>query len=89
MPPMGILTNGDFCLGLVYARLDLLIGFLPGLVSGTLKIRYSLCRAPTCSEMLILLLPDSDVGPPPSFSRSRSNGLAIFPSAFFGSVCST
>jgi len=40
----GILTNGDFCLAPVNVRLDPLIGFRPGLVSGTLKIRYSLCR---------------------------------------------
>jgi len=34
------LTGGDVCLGLVDAGLDLLAGFLPGLVEGTLQ----LCR---------------------------------------------
>src|ERR1700742_249678 len=36
----GTLTGGDVCLGLVDAGLDLLAGFLPGLVEGTLQ----LCR---------------------------------------------
>jgi len=35
-----------------------------------------------------LLLLDSDIGDPASLSRSRSIGLAIFPTAFLGSVCS-
>jgi len=30
----------------------------------------------------------SDAGAPAPFSRSRSTGLAIFPTAFLGSVCS-
>ena len=35
-----------------------------------------------------LLLPDSDIGDPAPFSRSRSIGLAIFPTGFLGSVSS-
>jgi hypothetical protein len=38
----GILTGRDICPGLVYARLDLLIRFVPGLVGGTLQILCSL-----------------------------------------------
>jgi len=40
----GILTGRDICPGLIYARLDLLIRFVPGLVGGTLQIRCSLLQ---------------------------------------------
>jgi hypothetical protein len=53
----GILTNGDFCLGLVYTRLYLLIGLLLGLVAELLRSANRLCRASTCSQMLICCSP--------------------------------
>jgi hypothetical protein len=40
----GIWTGYDVCPGLIYARLDLLIRFVPGLVGGTLQIRGSLLQ---------------------------------------------
>jgi hypothetical protein len=40
----GTLTGGDVCLGLVDAGLDLLAGFLPGLVEGTLQLRRPLLQ---------------------------------------------
>src|ERR1700745_746974 len=35
------LAGGDIRPGLADARLDLLVGFVPGLVSGTLQFRYA------------------------------------------------
>jgi hypothetical protein len=40
----GILTGRDICLSLVYARLDLLIRLVPGLVGGTLQVLCSLLQ---------------------------------------------
>ena len=56
------------------------------MLGGTLQIRYRFARRLLARNAHVLLL--EDAGALASLIRWRSSGLAIFPTAFFGSISS-